>query len=83
MLLGGIAKTPGQAVARGRARRHRAGHAGRDDVPLSVVGPLMSRIGHLTPQAWAMDAWNQIINDGAGLAGIAWNSRYSPGSPWL
>jgi ABC-type multidrug transport system permease subunit len=39
--------------------------------PLSVVGPAMQRIGHLTPQAWAMDAWNLIINDGAGVAAVA------------
>ena len=38
--------------------------------PLSVVGTTMQRIGHLTPQAWAMDSWNAIINDGAGVAGI-------------
>ena len=39
--------------------------------PLSVVGPTMQRIGHVTPQAWAMDAWNLIINDGASVAGVA------------
>ena len=71
MLLGGIAKTPGQAVAVAVPAGIVLGMLGGTMWPLSVVGPLMSRIGHLTPQAWAMDAWNQIINDGAGLAGIA------------
>ena len=71
MLLGGIAKTLGQAVAVAVPAGIVLGMLGGTMWPLSVVGPLMSRIGHLTPQAWAMDAWNQIINDGAGLAGIA------------
>ncbi len=71
MLLGGIAKTPGQAVAVAVPAGIVLGMLGGTMWPLSVVGPLMARIGHLTPQAWAMDAWNQIINDGAGLAGIA------------
>lgn len=71
MLLGGIATTPGQAVAVAVPAGIVLGMLGGTMWPLSVVGPLMARIGHLTPQAWAMDAWNQIINDGAGLAGIA------------
>jgi len=36
--------------------------------PLSVVSPVMRAIGHFTPQAWAMDAWNLIINEGSGFA---------------
>ncbi|MBK9435856.1 MAG: ABC transporter permease [Micrococcales bacterium] len=70
MLLGGIANARA-GRGRGRAAGIVLGMLGGTMWPLSVVGPLMARIGHLTPQAWAMDAWNQIINDGAGLAGIA------------
>lgn len=39
--------------------------------PLEIVGPLMRAVGHITPHAWAMDAWARLVEDGAGLAGIA------------
>ena len=71
MLLGGVARTPGQAVAVAVPAGIVMGMLGGCMWPLSVVGTTMQRIGHLTPQAWAMDAWNAIINDGAGIAGIA------------
>ena len=70
MLLGAVARTPGQAVAVAVPGGIVLGMLGGTMWPLSVVGPAMQRIGHLTPQAWAMDSWNAIINDGAGLAGI-------------
>ena len=38
--------------------------------PLEVTPPLMQAIGHLTPHAWAMDAWTEIIYDGGGLSDI-------------
>ena len=71
MLLGGVARTPGQAVAVAVPAGIVMGMLGGCMWPLSVVGTTMQRIGHLTPQAWAMDSWNAIINDGAGLPGIA------------
>lgn len=71
MLLGAVARTPGQAVAVAVPAGIVFGMLGGCMWPLSVVGPTMQRIGHLTPQGWAMDAWNQIINDAAGVAGIA------------
>jgi ABC-2 type transport system permease protein len=71
MLLGALVRTPGQAVAVAIPVGIVFGMLGGTMWPLSVVGPVMRAIGHLTPQAWAMDAWNLIINDGAGLADIA------------
>lgn len=38
---------------------------------LELVGPVLRTVGHLTPQAWAMDAWSAVVNEGAGVAGIA------------
>jgi len=29
--------------------------------PLSIVGPLMRAVGHLTPQAWAMDSFLHLV----------------------
>ncbi|MEZ5184862.1 MAG: ABC transporter permease [Candidatus Nanopelagicales bacterium] len=71
MLLGALTRTPNQAVAIAVPAGIVMGMLGGCMWPLSVVGPAMQKIGHLTPQAWAMDAWNEIINDGAGLAGVA------------
>ncbi len=71
MLLGALVRTPGQAVAIAIPTGIVLGMLGGTMWPLSVVSPAMRALGHLTPQAWAMDAWNLIINDGAGLAGIA------------
>lgn len=71
MLLGGLTRTADQAIAIAVPTGIVLGMLGGTMWPLSVVGPTMQKIGHLTPQAWAMDAWNKIINDGAGPAGIA------------
>lgn len=70
MLLGAVVRTPGQAAAIGVPLGIVFGMLGGCMWPLSVVGPTMRVIGHLTPHAWAMDAWNQVINDGAGVTGI-------------
>ncbi len=70
MLLGGLCRTTGQAVAIAVPVGIVMGMLGGTMWPLSVVGPAMRAIGHLTPQAWAMDAWNLIMNDGVGFAGI-------------
>ena len=71
MLLGALVRNPGQAAAIAVPTGIVTGMLGGCMWPLSVVPPFMQVIGHLTPQAWAMDAWNAIINDGAGLVGIA------------
>ena len=39
--------------------------------PLEVVPPFMRVIGHLTPHAWAIDAWGAVVNDGARFGGVA------------
>jgi ABC-2 type transport system permease protein len=38
--------------------------------PLEIVGPTMKAIGHITPHAWAMDAFVALIARGADLGGI-------------
>jgi ABC-2 type transport system permease protein len=39
-------------------------------VPLEIFPPLMARIAHLIPHAWAIDALTASIADGAGPAGV-------------
>lgn len=70
MALGALARTPAQATAVAVPLGIVMGMLGGCMWPLSVVPPFMRVIGHLTPQAWAMDAWN-LLSDGAGLAGIS------------
>ena len=39
--------------------------------PLSLAPPFMQTIGYLTPVAWAMDGFHQLISRGGGLAEVA------------
>jgi ABC-2 type transport system permease protein len=39
--------------------------------PLEIVPPAVRAAGHLTPHAWAMDAWIKLIFDGDGIGSIA------------
>jgi ABC-2 type transport system permease protein len=38
--------------------------------PLDVVAPVVRAVGHVVPQAWAMDAFVQLIYHHAGLAAV-------------
>jgi ABC-2 type transport system permease protein len=38
--------------------------------PLGIVPDAMRVVGHVVPQAWAMDAWQKLVFDGAGVGGI-------------
>lgn len=39
--------------------------------PLEIVPPTVRAIGHLTPHAWAIDSWTEILSRGGGIADIA------------
>jgi ABC-2 type transport system permease protein len=38
--------------------------------PLDVVGPVVRGVGHVVPQAWAMDAFVKLIYDHVGLTAV-------------
>jgi ABC-2 type transport system permease protein len=38
--------------------------------PLDVVGPVVRGVGHVVPQAWAMDAFVKLIYDHDGLIAV-------------
>lgn len=38
--------------------------------PLAIVPDALRQAGHLTPQAWAMDAWIDLVLDGKGFGAI-------------
>ena len=71
MLLGALARTADQAIAIAVPASIALAMLGGTMWSLEFVGPVMQVVGHLTPHAWAMDAWAAIVNDGAGLTGIA------------
>jgi len=71
MLLGAVGRTPDQVVAWSVPLGIGMGMLGGAMWPLSVVPPFMRTIGHLTPHAWAIDAWSAVVNDGARFGDIA------------
>jgi ABC-2 type transport system permease protein len=38
--------------------------------PLDVVGSAVRAVGHVVPQAWAMDAFVKLIYDNAGFTAV-------------
>jgi ABC-2 type transport system permease protein len=70
VLLGTMAKTPDQGIAIGTVLGISMGMLGGCMWPLDVVGPVMRDIGHLVPQAWAMDAFVKLIYDHASVGNI-------------
>jgi ABC-2 type transport system permease protein len=71
MLSGSLFRTPEQASAMGPAVGMALGMLGGCMWPLALVGPTMRTVGHLAPQAWAVDAWVEVLSRGGGLADIA------------
>jgi ABC-2 type transport system permease protein len=63
-------RTPEQATAIGPPVGIALGMLGGCMWPLSIVPPVMQAAGHVTPQAWAMDAFVKVMAGQAGLAAI-------------
>jgi ABC-2 type transport system permease protein len=71
LLLGASVRNPDQAQAVGVPIAIALAMLGGCMWPLEVVPPLMRAVGHVAPHAWAMDAWQDVIFDGAGVAAVA------------
>jgi ABC-2 type transport system permease protein len=39
--------------------------------PLSIVSKTMREVGHIAPQAWAVDAWTSLLSRGGSIVSIA------------
>jgi len=39
--------------------------------PLSIVSTTMREVGHATPQAWAVDAWTNLLSNHGDMATIS------------
>lgn len=70
MLSGTLFRTPEQASAIGPFIGIALGMLGGCMWPLAVVTPVMQKVGHLAPQAWAVDAWTTLLSRGGGLSDI-------------
>jgi ABC-2 type transport system permease protein len=70
MLSGTVFKTREQAVAIGPPVGIVLGMLGGCMWPLEIVGSTMRTIGHVVPQAWAVDAWTELISRGGGITEI-------------
>ncbi len=70
VLLGTLARSQEQAVAMGIVIAIAFGMLGGCMWQLDNVGPLMRTVGHVAPQAWAMDAFVKLIFDHSGIVGV-------------
>jgi ABC-2 type transport system permease protein len=71
LLVGSIVRNPEQAQAAGVPIAIALGMLGGCMWPLEVVPPVMRAVGHLTPHAWAMDAWMALVLERRGVGDIA------------
>jgi ABC-2 type transport system permease protein len=73
LLLGSWASDADQAQSIGIPIGVATGMLGGCMWPTEIVPRAMQVVGHISPHAWAMDAWQELIYDRADLAGIAPN----------
>ena len=70
LVSGTLFHTPEQASAIGPAVGIAFGMLGGCMWPLEIVPPGVRAAGHLTPHAWAVDAWVTLLSRGGGLTDI-------------
>jgi len=70
LLIGSVARNASQAGAIGPALGMGLGLLGGTMVPAEIFPEIMRTLGHLTPHAWAMDAFRALTFDGADLGAI-------------
>ena len=72
MVAGTLFRTPEQASAIAPVIGITFAMLGGCMWPLSIVSPTMRAIGHATPQAWAVDAWTNLLS-GHGTITTIWH----------
>jgi len=72
LFLAGIVRTPEQQGAVGTLVVSASSMLGGVYWPLDLVSETMRRVGYLTPQAWAMDGFRQVMLRGGGWNGLFW-----------
>jgi ABC-2 type transport system permease protein len=70
LFVGATVREPEQAQSVGTPIAIGLGMLGGCMWPLDIVPSAMRAVGHLTPHAWAMDAWIELVFGGEGVGGI-------------
>lgn len=70
LLVGSIVSNGEQAQAIGIPVAIAMGMLGGAMWPLEIVGSTMRTVGHAVPQAWAMDAWVELVFEGGSARGV-------------
>ncbi len=71
MLAGTLFKTPEQSSAAGTTLGIVFGMLGGCMWPLAILSNAFREVGHVVPQAWAVDAWTDLLSRGGTLVSIA------------
>jgi ABC-2 type transport system permease protein len=71
MVAGTFFRTPEQASAMGPIVGIVFAMLGGCMWPLSIVSSTMREVGHATPQAWAVDAWTNLLSNHGDIATIS------------
>lgn len=72
LFLAGIIRTQEQQVTVGVLFINATSMLGGVYWDLSMVSPAMQRIGYLTPQAWAIDGFREVMLRGGAWSGLMW-----------
>lgn len=70
MLIGSVMRNDAQAAGIGMVLGLGLAALGGAMVPLDFLSPTLQRIAHITPHAWAMDGFTELVRHGGGLADI-------------
>lgn len=70
LLVGTLARSNEQATSLGPPIGIGLAMLGGAMWPLEVVGPVMRTIGHLTPHAWALDAFVDLVGNRVSVVGV-------------
>jgi linearmycin/streptolysin S transport system permease protein len=70
LLVGTVARTPEQATSFGPLVGIALGMLGGCMWPLEIVPPGLQRVGHLTPQSWAIDALVSLMGERASAVDV-------------
>jgi ABC-2 type transport system permease protein len=70
MLLGAVPKTPQQSVAVGLLVGLGFAALGGAMMPLEFFSDTMKRVAHVTPHAWASDAFTELVRHGGDLGDV-------------
>jgi ABC-2 type transport system permease protein len=71
LLLGALMRTTQQAIAIGLLLGLGLGALGGTMMPLEFFSPAMRTVAHLTPHAWAVEGFADLVRRGTGLAEVA------------